>query len=245
MDNKEKSYVMAQLALMAYQNLAEGKKISRKLGFKKHQFIDDDGAQVHIVWNDTDFVLAFRGTEPTSWNDLKADLNAFPDKAMIGRRVHNGFQTEVDNVWDEIQASMEKNLTEDHKVFICGHSLGGAMATIAASRLMPNVECLYTFGSPRVGAFGWRKLVKVEHYRYVNNNDIVPKVPFAIMGYAHHGTLVYINHYGNIRKMTPWQRFKDKVRGYKSGLLDGLKDHSMPNYVAATEKAYGKPSSSK
>ena len=34
--------------------------------------------------------------------------------------------------------------------------------------------------------------------------------------------------------MTVWQRIKDKIRGYRSGLLDGAKDHSMENYVNYT-----------
>jgi hypothetical protein len=56
------------------------------------------------------------------------------------------------------------------------------------------------------------------------------------MGYKHHGQMVYINHYGKIRKMTSWQRVKDKWRGWKSGLLDGVQDHGMPNYVNYTIK---------
>jgi triacylglycerol lipase len=129
----------------------------------------------------------------------------------------------------------------EKKIYVCGHSLGGAMATIAASRMEMSykIKCLYTFGSPRVGNRTWLKNCKFEHYRFVNNNDLVTRVPPAFMLYKHHGTLVYINHYGNIRKMTPWQRIKDKFRGYMSGLLDGMKDHSMPNYVEATEKEYG------
>ena len=36
----------------------------------------------------------------------------------------------------------------------------------------------------------------VKHWRFVNNNDIVTKVPFWFMGYRHHGTEWYINYYG-------------------------------------------------
>ncbi|MEK9695795.1 MAG: lipase family protein [Candidatus Poseidoniales archaeon] len=234
----EKSPVMAKLAEMAYLDGKKAKSVAKKLGYTSHKFIEDDEAQCHIVWNKDEMVLCFRGTEPTSFNDIKADLNAWPDRAQIGGRVHNGFQEEVNKVWDEIEAVMMESHVQS-KLFICGHSLGGAMATIAASRLDGHVDGLYTFGSPRVGTRGMVKRISCSHWRFVNNNDIVTRVPFWIMGYKHHGELVYINHYGNIRKMTSWQRIKDKFRGYKSGLLDGAKDHSMPNYVASTEKAYG------
>ena len=104
-----------------------------------------------------------------------------------------------------------------------------------ASRLDANE--LYTFGSPRVGNRDFVKEVKkdgVKHYRFVNNNDVVTTIPFPIR-FAHSGELTYINHYGNIRKMTPWQRTKDKFRGrwraFKKGQpFDGVFDHSVNLY---------------
>ena len=56
------------------------------------------------------------------------------------------------------------------------------------------------------------------------------------MGYKHHGKLQYINFYGNVRKMTGWQLLKDRWRGWRSGILDSVADHGMPNYVRCTEK---------
>jgi len=112
------------------------------------------------------------------------------------------------------------------------------MATLAASRLEEevNVEQLTTFGSPRVGTRKFVKNIKTKHLRFVNNNDIVTKVPLFLMGYRHHGTLQYINFYGNVRKLTTWQMIKDRWRGYKSGILDGAADHGMQNYVQSTSK---------
>ena len=53
--------------------------------------------------------------------------------------------------------------------------------------------------------------------------------------FRHHGELVYINHYGNIRKMTFWQRFKDKLRGRRAAWrnkqpFDGVRDHDIGAY---------------
>ena len=55
------------------------------------------------------------------------------------------------------------------------------------------------------------------------------------MGFRHSGELVYVNHYGNIRKMTYWQRFKDKLRGRlaawrKREAFDGVRDHDISAY---------------
>ena len=227
----------AQLAALAYEDGAEAKPKFKELGYTSgHKFLEDRGAQVHVAWNKEDLVICFRGTEPGEFSDLTADLNAFPDKAYNGHGlVHNGFQEEVNKVWDDILPYIEKHST-GRNVYICGHSLGGAMATIAASRLGDMVTCLYTYGSPRVGTRKFVQSITCNHYRHVNNNDIVPKVPFAFLGYRHHGDLQYINFYGNIRKMTYWQRVKDGWRGRiaawkKRQPFDGARDHSMVNYV--------------
>jgi triacylglycerol lipase len=230
---------MAKMAGIAYLDGEEAKVKYAELGYTDHVFIEDTGAQCHAVWNENEFVLCFRGTEPDEFSDIKADLNAFPDRGQSGGWVHNGFQEELNKIWDEIDTVLHNQ--KGKNFFICGHSLGGAMATLAASRLKESVECLYTYGSPRVGTKSFVKSFNVPHYRHVNNNDIVPKVPFAFLGYRHHGTLRYINFYGNIRKMTPWQRFKDGWRGRKAAWknkapFDGARDHGMDNYIKYTEK---------
>ena len=243
MEHIEHCHKMAQMASIAYLNAKEAKPKFDKLGYKNHRFISDAGAQVHIVWNKKEFALCFRGTEPSQFSDIKADLNALPDRANNGQGfVHNGFQEEVNKVWDEIGKHIHH--ADGKQLFITGHSLGGAMSTIAASRLGDQVTCLYTYGSPRAGTRKFVKSIACPHYRHVNNNDIVPKVPFAFLGYRHHGTLRYINFYGNVRKMTYWQRFKDGWRGRFTAWknkkpFDGARDHGMGNYVKYTEKNNG------
>jgi len=240
MEHIEHASLMAKLAGLSYLDGPQAKPEFKTLGFTTHKFIEKDGAQCHIVHNKDMYVLCFRGTEPTEFSDIKADLNALPDRAQVGGWVHNGFQNELEKIWDDIVAYNNRYIGEK-QLFVCGHSLGGAMATVATSRLGTRVSCLYTYGSPRVGTKKFGKAIPVTHYRHVNNNDIVPKVPFAFLGYRHHGTLRYINFYGNIRKMTYWQRFKDGWRGRVAALkkrehFDGARDHGMANYVKYLSK---------
>lgn len=239
MEYTSKSHVMAHMANLAYKDKA--KTDYKKLGYSNHKFIDIDGAQCHIVWNKAEMVICFRGTEPKEFSDIKADLNAWPDDAQIGGKVHNGFQNELEKLWEAVSEVVDTKLSK-RKLFITGHSLGAAMATVAASRLIP--DALFTFGSPRVGNTAFvhssKAFSEIEHHRFVNNNDLVTCVPFALMGYRHHGTLHYINFYGNIRKCTYWQRVKDKWRGrwqaLKKGMpFDGAYDHSMEYYVNYTK----------
>ena len=75
---------------------------------------------------------------------------------------------------------------KERPLYICGHSLGGAMATICATRYLEAKE-LYTYGSPRV--FNKERVLRlhVPHKRHVNNNDAVPRVPLWLMGFRHQG----------------------------------------------------------
>ena len=101
---------------------------------------------------------------------------------------------------------------------------------------------MFTFGSPRVGGKRFVQELKCPHQRFVNNNDIVTKVPPKILGYAHCGDERYFNAYGYERNPTYWQRWKDFFRGTWSGwkqgkFFDALTDHGMQNYVVLSVEA--------
>ena len=238
----QRAALFAKLSSLAYMNKL--KKVEyipgESLGFNQNpKFYDHGGAQAYKMESKTDIVIACRGTEPTQWNDVKADLRAFPVLAETVGRVHKGFKKEVDDLWPMISEDIKK-ASSKKKLWVTGHSLGAAMATVVAARCtlkegLHDVEELHTFGSPRVG---WRKYCKslpITHYRWRNNNDIVTTVPPLFMGYKHHGTSMYINAYGKVRDLTTWQRTKDKLRGIvmglKSGRFDSFMDHLIHDYI--------------
>ena len=242
MSLQEQSLLFAELASLAYGDEKQVKKDAKGFGFTKVKFYDIGGAQAYRFENKNDIVIACRGTQPTEFNDIKADLKAIPVMAETVSRVHHGFKVEVDELWPQVSTGLLNDLAKaSQRLWFCGHSLGAAMATIMASRCMHEPElmdpiCLTTFGSPRVG---WRKYVKslgVTHHRFVNNNDIVARVPMRIMGYVHHGTEHYINSNGGmVVGYKPWRRFKDRMKGMWMGLkefnIDNFSDHSMVNYI--------------
>jgi len=245
LDFKERSLLFAKLAKIAYFDEKEARSEAKKLGFTTTEFYNASGAQAYRFMNKDDLVIACRGTQPTEWNDIKADLRAVPVLAETVSRVHKGFKREVDELWPMVCEDINRKVNLKKDLWFCGHSLGAAMATIMSSRAKGNPELndpveLYTYGSPRVG---WRKYVRsldVPHHRWVNNNDVVTRVPFSIMGYIHHGEEHYMNAYGNVRKPTYWQRVKDRFRGMwmgiKQGKVDNFSDHSMVNYIEYLER---------
>ena len=234
-----KNYFFAEVSAIAYHDGTRAKRELNKIGFKNYKFLENNEAQCHIFSDSNNIVIAFRGTEPNKFSDVKADLLAFKRKSKTEGKVHMGFKMELRKLWPDIEALMQKNTTK--QLWITGHSLGGAMATLCASRLEEKAPKLYTYGSPRVGGPEFVKGMEVQHWRFVNNNDVVTKVPFWFMGYKHHGVLWYINYYGNIRNQTYWQRIKDSWRGrYKAlskwQLFDGMHDHSITGYSDKLKK---------
>jgi triacylglycerol lipase len=237
---KKKSLLFATLAADAYAEEPVVRTLGQELGFPNIEFYNLKGAQAYRFENDTDIVIACRGTQPNQFNDLSADLKAFPVKAETCSRVHRGFKAEVDELWPEVSKDIEHRLDKD--LWFCGHSLGAAMATIMASRCyldwdFPDPQELYTYGSPRVGWPGYVDGLKVKHIRWQNNNDIVTHVPPGILNYKHHGDLHYITSKGevSVSKMAFWPRCKDRVggvwKGITHGQLDSFSDHAMSGYI--------------
>ena len=239
LNNKHRSLLFAELSQLAYLNELSANRQARRLGFTTVEYYDNHGAQAYRFMNKNDFIIACRGTEPSKFNDIRADLRAFPTRSETVSFVHRGFKREVDKIWPKLEEDISRE-AKKRDVWFCGHSLGAAMATIIASRctgsrICPNPVELYTYGSPRVGFKQFVTHEKITHYRWVNNNDIVTRIPLWTMGYRHDGERMYLNTWGNVRKFTVWQRTKDKFRGMwrgiKKGKIDNFADHLIDGYI--------------
>ena len=223
-------------------------KVKREYGLSS-EFSSVEGSDVAVCWNQNRVIIVCRGTQPTSMNDIKADLKAYKTKFQDICWCHDGFKDEVEKNLEWAMSVAEQAKVSSKDVSVCGHSLGGAMAHLFALYLAHekgHAVKLYTYGSPRVGGWSFHKAWKscsIEAHRFRNNNDVVPGVPFAIMGFKHVGKLHYINHYGNVRKMSYWQRMKDKLRGrwralQKGQPFDGVFDHSITLYTKKISKQF-------
>ena len=238
-----RSLLFAELSMIAYNDEVEARAAAAVAGFDDVTFYDRDGSQAYRFRNGHDCVIACRGTEPNEWNDIQADANARSVVAETVGRVHRGFKTEVDDLWPMIETALLDNA---HRLYFCGHSLGGAMATICSGRcylshIPSNPIELFTYGSPRVGDKRYINYVKLSHYRFVNNNDIVTRVPPALLGYRHSGDEVYLDRNGRIRKLGLVSKRRDRWQGFFRGLrrwkIDHFSDHSIHGYIDAILKA--------
>ena len=125
-------------------------------------------------------VLAFRGTQPTRIADLRTDIEATMTTVdtvdNTPARVHSGFLEAFLAVKDEINTIIRQY--PSMPVYITGHSLGGALAVVAARYLANRSEgACYTYGCPRLCNYAFAQQIYTPLYRVVNASDGVPAVP--------------------------------------------------------------------
>jgi len=214
------AWVMASMAQLVYENFEDGGKERELLlaklkggGFKMVAEFNDPktDTQAFLVSNNEYAVLAFRGTEVKKKTDIVTDAKAIKISVIEGR-VHGGFLGGYNSVREDILKALKK--VKGLPLYITGHSLGAALATVATNYLEGEVidgvplrdwiAACYTFGSPRVGNNQYDRDFKSPIYRIVNTTDIVTVVPLMVMGYIHIGDVRFLaSGMGEIRRGIP------------------------------------------
>ncbi|MEJ0093466.1 MAG: lipase family protein [Methylocella sp.] len=195
--------------------------------------------------------MSFRGTQTKQdWHtNFQAALihPANTDKNLL---VHSGFYNAFEILADGANGLGAKLLeikttTSGVPIYITGHSLGGALAQIAAAVLGDDrVAACYTFGSPRVGNSYFDLWVKVPSYRVINFADIVPQVPLPII-YRHSGDPRYLPDPVTTSPYRYQPNFLTRSRQFAQGVVQfikaggsilGIADHSIAEYSSKLDK---------
>ena len=195
--------------------------------------------------NDGTALLSFRGTRPDDYRDLitdlRANLVAWPESAG---RVHDGFAVFLRALRPQILDWIE-SAKPDTGLILTGHSLGAAMATLAATIWRP--EWLVTIGSPRVGDTAFIATVAATHsVRFVDCCDAVTEVPPEIGGYTHIKAHTYLTRDARpVENPDPSFVMSDRLRAradysfqyawqiWRNVFVRDLADHAPINYARA------------
>lgn len=249
---------LARASLLVYRNeRAALPFIDRFWPFTGRMSFDRNGTQCLLAWDDNKVVVAFRGTELTDLRDIVADAKFSLVPAMAGGtllamgRVHAGFLGALEQVRAELDAALAglPPTASPRAIWITGHSLGAALATLYAAWLnRPGsslaTQQLITFGSPRVGDTRFagyvEKLLTDRVFRFVNHEDAVTRVPCRLVGYAHVGATLYFEASGQLDQTDAgWIRFLNTVIDAQASFRDlattSVKDHAMEIYVRKLE----------
>ena len=208
---------LAMLAYIAFEDDAKRKILEGMLSHGRVKLLETISiadTEAMVAETDKFVVVAFRGTSSRAqlMTDMQARLNV-ARVAVDGRcvRVHAGFYA----AFRKIESKLREVLTaqdEAKAVYLTGHSLGGALALVAAAafggndKLGDRIAAVYTFGTPRVGGADFPNLVKAPHYRVVNSGDVVPLVPPNwLTGYVHTGMPILLKpNSDHPIKRNPW-----------------------------------------
>ncbi|MGO4886210.1 lipase family protein [Anaerobacillus sp. MEB173] len=199
MDLERDLILLAAVCYQANMRIHRGGKYRRPKGFQEVISLDSIAYPLagFIIESSSEIIVAFRGTEEPI--DVLADLDwvqvPFPFVSDSGR-TDRGFTRDYQSVRKDVIKTL-KNLHPDKRLYITGHSLGGAVATLAALDIASNTHytqpLVYTYASPRVGNPRFVDVYNqtIDHsIRVVNTNDIVPHfppptIPFLNISYRH------------------------------------------------------------
>ncbi len=248
---------LSEASLLSYAAEDFARPWFEKAGFDDLWFFSGPSTQCYAAAAQDTVIVAFRGTEcdldrgsealAQFIADLSVDVDIRWVDAQGGGRIHRGFRDALDEIWTDLQVCLERLIARGCRLWITGHSLGGALALLAADRLcrIYEVQGVYTFGAPRIGDKRFTSGFAPRSFRIVNNNDLVPHLP--PFPYADLGELRYIDSAGTIHKnIGRRQRWMDEIQGHAQCLMenlrhwnqglaaslpDGLKDHTPLLYA--------------
>src|SRR5258706_955163 len=162
--------------------------------------------QCHLAFNQEYAIVAFRGTQSDDWRDLFDDARFKLTEWKTGH-VHAGFKDAFERIRDSLIKALA-NHAPGLPVWITGHSLGAALAILAADDL--GAKGVYTFGLPRVGdqifAGHFNQQFRGRSFRYVDDHDVVTHVPperLPGLSYAHIDERRWIDRDGNVSTADP------------------------------------------
>ncbi len=223
-DNKHQlAWLFSECSRLAYNTNAHARQSALdQIECSEHYWCEVEDLAAGIWMHQENCILAFRGTnQPKNWlRNIDALLEQFDNYG----KVHSGFLAAFDLCWQHLR----RHMPTYKQLICCGHSLGGAMASIAA--LTCKANALFTFGSPRVGDETFsQQFEHIFHLRCCNRDDIVTHLPPSKdrFIYKHIGEALWLGTEERKRDRFK-ERLKDPTLWFSTP--KHLSDHAPINY---------------
>jgi len=179
----KKALSLAEASKLAYENETTVKTTALNVwGFTACEFLNTGSTQAFVAQTDQVILVAFRGTE-SNLEDWLGNMDIRTVSKSYGN-VHKGFAAHYENIKEKLGAILANSNAAGKSLWLTGHSLGGAIATIAAAELKSqyNISGIYTYGQPRVGFDSLRSFIKANYadkfFRFVNQDDPIVLLPW-------------------------------------------------------------------
>jgi triacylglycerol lipase len=186
--------LLAEASQNAYLAEAPFKVWAHAAGYPEVEPFVEGDTQAYGCANDSHCFIVFRGTEPDNLKDWATDSELQWHTHLDGYRVHTGFYKAFQSIQKEFTSWLVQ--TGAKPLSFAGHSLGGALAVLAADAWANRSPTLYTIGQPRVGDNAFAQSVQAKlgdnYHRFVHHRDIVARVPLFSVGFLHFGNHWYV-----------------------------------------------------
>lgn len=171
--NKERALCYAKLSQLAYKPYDTVRKQLPTFNLNPVMEIYYQRDNTHgFIANDEDsIVVAFRGTEIISPKNLLTDIRICQTRILAAHSAyaHRGFVSALNAVYGPIENVISKNLEKGKQLFITGHSLGGALASLLGYRIsIQHSTSKHTYGCPPIGNEDLR-----DHFNGMDSNVII------------------------------------------------------------------------
>jgi len=238
--NANNAVILGKISELVYKNRTTIARTVREWDLELVASFKHKETQAYIFGNDETWILAFCGVKTLKAEHWVASLDTKLINAL-GGKIHAGFFTIFSDIWEDIWNTL-KNERNGRNLWVTGHSLGGALATLTVARLIfeekQQVNGLYTFGQPRVGdkkfADRFNNDFKKFTHRFENERDLVPLTPPRDMDYRHVGTRWHFDKRGKLNKTrrkeeNPLREFRNHIKDLVK--LDHMRDHLVSAYL--------------
>lgn len=245
---------LAQLSAWAYR---EDENTLRNdlqtLGYEHFTFLHAGknrgrDTNVFVATTENAFLVIFRGTEENTLKDWLSNLDNRFFAYGIGN-VRQDFWEATQVVWEQLLEQLRFHYKPTQRLWLAGHSQGGALAQLTARRLFDekfSIQGVYTFGQPKVGdllfASSYDNVLRNQTFRLYTEEDSVAKNPPNLY---HSGIGVKlkangffeIEYFGNIFETAEntFTKIMDILWDYST---DGLQAHSIQTYLERLRKQY-------
>lgn len=241
------AYGFGVICKFVYENKMQVKSIAQKWHYDNCYIWNEQYLQAVVMYDNDKLILAFRGTyHDINW--LK-NIDVRTQAITVGNKVlyvHNGFIEATNILWKSKDCYNNQflitNIISDYlqnypgsKIYVTGHSLGGAMASMAYLLLIKELNisidqlALYTYGQPlwcRSSSYEESiSLFANNYHRIVNYLDIVPQIPSAdiikqlsipsilkcLIDFIHIGKQYFLHRDGRMLDETQFEIIKQRV----------------------------------
>jgi len=175
------------------------------------------------LYQQKSITIIFRGSnELEDWiTNLRAQDENFYNRGYVHQGFYHASNLFLKTAYQEerLNQYIRDILSNNTKVILAGHSLGGTMATLIGCHLLEqginreNIE-VYTFGTPPIGDQNFCNYYqdKLKLYRLVNENDVV----------AHLDKLIRFKHFGEEILLPSNQGEVHSAEGYIDNIIDKM-----------------------